>query len=479
MLFNSLSFLLFFPIVLLGHALLKDRPLRLWLVIMSYVFYSWGQPWWYAGLLFFTTAVDYQVAQRIALARSPRARKGWLMISVIGNLSVLGLFKYLEYLMALTNRFSGWLHLGFSVPVPDLPLPVGISFYTFQTMSYTIDVYRGKLAPARSFLNLALYVAFFPQLVAGPIERAGNLLHQLSQKMARTSEDVLLGLTRIFWGLAKKVVAAEWLGIVVNRVYGHHETATTWDLLLATYGFAFQVYLDFSAYSDIAIGLSRTMGIRLVENFRTPYLARTMSEYWNRWHISLSTWLRDYLYFPLGGSRKGAWRTVLNIFLVMMLGGLWHGASNTFLLWGLWIGLGIALYHLYRIYILGGVKDDPERPLAWRDLVPIILTFHWMVLSRVFFRAHSGEQAFHILGKFFTQPWGPVHFDVPLCDVWRAVGFMALAMVAQLARRLGWRTTWPAQGYSPVLAGALWGLLATAILLLFAPTQSQFIYFQF
>lgn len=472
MLFNSLTFFLFLPVVLLGHAVLRGRPLKVWMLAMSYVFYGWGHPLWYNGLLLTSTVLDYCMARLIDATDDPKARTAWLLVSLTGNLGLLGLFKYAGYVARLANRW------GLDVVVPDLPLPIGISFYTFQTISYTIDVYRRQLKAEKDFVNMALFVAFFPQLVAGPIERAGRLLHQLAQKQRPSSEDVLCGFTRIGYGLMKKMVFADWLGLVVNQVYTDPGRMSTWDLLLGTYGFAFQIYLDFSAYSDIAVGLARVMGIQLMENFRSPYLSRNISEYWQRWHISLSTWLRDYLYVPLGGSRKGARRTILNIFLVMLLGGLWHGAANTFILWGLWIGLGLTLYHVYRALVLKGQKEDKERPLAWSDALWILVTFHWMLVSYVFFRSASVSEAFQILKRFFCEPWGVVSFAIVREDVIRSVLFMAIAGLAHWVHRTGIWQRW-VNWRSPVLTGALWGLMVVIIVLMFAPTQQQFIYFQF
>ena len=475
MVFNSFSFLVFLPVVLAGHALLQGRALRYWLLIMSYVFYGWRQPWWYLALLFTSSVLDYTVTNCMAGSKSPRARKAWLLLSIVGNLGLLCTFKYLAYLANTANTLSSWLHLGFSAPVPHLPLPVGISFYTFQTMSYTIDVYRGRLPAEKNFVTMALFVAYFPQLVAGPIERAGNLMAQVAAKQSRSVDDILQGGCRVAYGLLKKVIFADWLAVLVNKVYANPGSASTWDLVLATYGFAFQIYLDFSAYSDIAIGSARMMGIHIMENFRWPYLSRTISEYWQRWHISLSTWLRDYLYFPLGGSRRGVRRTVLNVFIVMLLGGLWHGASHTFIFWGLWLGLGIALYHIYRVFVLGGKKDDINRPLAWSDTIPILITFHWMLMSRVFFRAQSIHEAFYIIGRFF-HPWGAPTFSVPMEDVTRSIIFMGLTMLAHLGGRLGFRLT---DLRSPVPVGAFLGAAAALTLVLFAPTGEKFIYFQF
>ncbi|HEX7009741.1 MAG TPA: MBOAT family O-acyltransferase, partial [Phycisphaeraceae bacterium] len=321
----------------------------------------------------------------------------------------------------------------------------------------------------------ALYVAFFPQLVAGPIERADRLMHQIQDRRPRDADDVLAGVTRILWGLLKKVVFADWLAVYVNMAYGHPNAATPWDLLLATYAFAFQIYLDFSAYSDIAIGLSRTMGVKLVENFRWPYLSRNVGEFWRRWHISLSTWLRDYLYIPLGGSRRGMARTASNVIIVMFLGGLWHGADWKFAVWGLYIGLALAVHHAWARW--RGTRVDENTPFAWRQAPAILLTFHVILVSWVFFRAESMGSALRIFERLGELRL-PMTFNWPEADVARPAIILLLAALAHLLRGLG-LTQRLAQVRSPVAVGALWGVMIVLIALLFAPIRARFIYFQF
>lgn len=473
MAFHSLEFLVFAPIALLGSTLLQGRALRVWLVILSYIFYGWAVPW-YCMLLFASTLLDYVVALRMDATVQPSRRRAWLLASLIGNLGLLGTFKYAGFVAGWLNRVAAALGLAIDVPVPELPLPVGISFYTFQTMAYTIDVYRRKLRANPSFITVALYVAFFPQLVAGPIERATNLMPQLAAKQPRSAEDVMAGVSRILWGLMKKIVFADWLGLFVNQVYAVPSSASGGELLLATYAFAFQIYLDFSAYSDIAIGLGRIMGIRIMENFRWPYLARNISEFWKRWHISLSTWLRDYLYIPLGGSRRGPSRTILNVFVVMFLGGLWHGAANTYIFWGLWIGLGLALFHGYASLTPG--ERSETTPLRWRDVPGVLLTFHWMLVSWVFFRAPSIGEAFAILGRI-AQPFGQAPTVSPEVTI-RTMVFVAIVVLAHLLRGSGLGLSWE-RLRSPVTVGAFWGGLIVCMATLFAPEQEPFIYFQF
>jgi D-alanyl-lipoteichoic acid acyltransferase DltB (MBOAT superfamily) len=471
--FHSLEFLIFASLALLGHALLNGQALRVWLLVMSYIFYGWGQAW-ACGLLVISSVLDYIVTLRLDAASSPRARKAWLLLSVVGNVGLLGTFKYLPFLTRTVNRLGAGLGWEFDLAVPDITLPPGISFYTFQTMSYTIDVYRRQMKACRSFTTMALFVAYFPQLVAGPIERATKLMPQLVAKQPRSAEDVMAGVSRILWGLMKKIVFADWLGLFVNQVYAVPSSASGGELLLATYAFAFQIYLDFSAYSDIAIGLGRIMGIRIMENFRWPYLARNLSEFWRRWHISFSTWLRDYLYIPLGGSRRGAARTILNVFLVMFLGGLWHGAANTYILWGLWIGLGLALFHGYAT-LMSRERSDMG-PVRWRDVPGVLLTFHWMLVSWVFFRSQSIGEAFAILSRI-AWPFGQAPTVSPEVTA-RTMVLVAIVVLAHLLRGSGLGLSWE-RLKSPGAVGAFWGGLIVFMAIAFAPEQEPFIYFQF
>jgi len=474
MLFNSFEFLIFAPVVLLTAAMLRGRALRLWLVFMSYVFYGWGEPA-YCLLLLGSTVLDFNVAKRIDRCDDPKKRKTYLWLSIIGNIGALAAFKYLGFFTQTINGVAGMMHVPLDLPVPRIALPIGISFYTFQTLSYTIDVYRRKIRATPRFSTMALYVAFFPQLVAGPIERADRLLPQIDERQTRTSDDVLAGISRILWGLLKKIVFADWLAIYTADVFSRPGASTQAELLLATYAFAFQIYLDFSAYSDIAIGLSRTMGIKLQENFRWPYLARNISEFWRRWHISLSTWLRDYLYIPLGGSRLGTGRTLGNVVIVMFLGGLWHGADWKFVNWGLWHGLGLVIFHLWSRFT--GSRTDEDRPWRPRDIIGILMTFHFVLISWVLFRAESMTSAIQILRKFFS-PWRLSAFHWPVEDVARIMLVLLVVIAAHIARGFGW-TAPLTRVRSPFWIGLFWGTVIVMIALLAAPIRARFIYFQF
>jgi len=408
MLFNSTQFFLFFIIFyslyLLVHKRLRWRNLLL--LVGSYIFYgSWN--WTFLGLILLSTLVDYRVGQLIA-RRSPdkpadkRSRQRLLFVSVFVNLGVLGVFKYFNF---FADSFVDLLNV-FGLQADDITLhvllPVGISFYTFQTLSYTIDVYRGKLEPVDNLVDFATFVAFFPQLVAGPIERATNLLPQIQSIRPIRIEQIHSGLYLILWGLFQKVVIADNAAILANTIFNSYEQYSGIEILVGVLAFTFQIYGDFSGYSDIARGISRLMGIELMVNFRLPYFALNPSDFWNRWHISLSSWLRDYLYIPLGGNRKGTAKTYRNLMITMVLGGLWHGAAWNFVIWGFYHGTILVLYRLFER------KPMHENPwsgrynyliVGFKMLVMFGLTlFGWMI-----FRVESMEQLFHMTTALFDM----------------------------------------------------------------------------
>jgi alginate O-acetyltransferase complex protein AlgI len=331
--FISPEFILFAIVFFPVYFVLGQRWRWLWILVASYFFYAYGHAE-YLWIILLTTGVDYVVARLIDRSDDPRRRKLLLALSLSLNLGVLFTFKYFNF---FNESFGAVFHLfgaSYQISAFTLALPVGISFYTFQSMAYTIDVYRGKLRAEKRAGVFATFVAFFPQLVAGPIERAPHMLPQYRRRLHFDEERTVEGLRRILWGFFKKVVIADRLAIYVNAVYSAPQSYSGFPLIVATIFFAFQIYCDFSAYTDIAIGVARIMGFDLMENFRQPYFARSVREFWARWHISLSTWFRDYLYIPLGGSRVPFPRHLLNLFIVFLVSGLWHGASWTFVIWG-------------------------------------------------------------------------------------------------------------------------------------------------
>ena len=338
MLFNSLEFLLFFPAVTLVYYLIPARFRSLWLLGASYWFYmSWSPA--YALLMLFSTAVTWWAGRAIGRTDSARRRKAALAVSLAANLAVLGLFKYYGFFCENLTRLAGVFGMALRAPPLRLLLPVGISFYTFQALGYTIDVCRGDTEAEPDFLRYALFVSFFPQLVAGPIERSGSLLRQLREERRFDGVRARAGLVRMAWGLFMKCVVADRLALFVDTVFRQPEDLPGSAAALAVVLFTFQIYCDFGGYSNIAIGAAQVLGVTLMENFRQPFLAASVREFWQRWHISLSSWFRDYVYIPLGGSRRGKWRAVRNNFLVFLASGLWHGAAWHYVAWGALHGL--------------------------------------------------------------------------------------------------------------------------------------------
>lgn len=335
MLFNSIDFLIFLPIVVLIYFLIPDKIKSLWLLIASYYFYMcWNAK--YALLLLFSTVITY--ASGLLIERFKRKyvryKKYILIFSLAANLALLFYFKYINFAFDILRSVFEGMHIQLNVPKFDIVLPVGISFYIFQALGYTIDVYRDEIYAEKNFLKYALFVSFFPQLVAGPIERSKNLLCQLATPKKFKFEEAREGLLLMLWGFFLKIVLADRIAIFVDTVYGDYTTYAGYYLILATVLFAFQIYCDFAGYSTIAIGVAKILGITLMENFKSPYLSTSVAEFWRNWHISLTSWFKDYLYIPLGGSRKGKFRKYLNKMIVFLLSGLWHGASMSFVVWG-------------------------------------------------------------------------------------------------------------------------------------------------
>ena len=466
MLFHSYDFLAFFLAVLLAHALVPKPGRRYVLLAASYVFYgSWNPK--YALLILISTVIDYFAARGIAGAVSARGRKLFLILSVATNLGLLGLFKYYNFFSHSLTQI-----LSLSLPLHELLLPVGISFYTFQSMSYTIDVYRHRCPLSRDFVDFALFVSFFPQLVAGPIVRAVDFLPQIAAATRRTSRHVRAGLKLFLLGLFKKIVLADNLALLVDRVHQDPAAFSSSDLWICAYAFAFQIYFDFSGYSDMALGLAKLLGFELPENFRRPYCAANIVDFWRRWHISLSTWLRDYLYISLGGNRHGKARTLRNLMITMALGGLWHGAAYTFIAWGLLHGAFLVAHRWFGA--LAARRAGLERLAATRWMTPVwvLLTFHGWVISMVLFRAHSIEAAGGMLARMF-QPGGD--WTITAGGTLLLCALLYAAQVGDELHDLYHRfDQWPQPVRATLLALAAWAMI------LFTPAESEpFIYFQF
>ena len=400
MLFNSLIFLGFITVVFLVYPRLRLRGQNVFLLVASYVFYGYWD-WRFNFLLFISTIVNFWVGQRIHASNDQKQRKFLLFISVAVNLGILGFFKYFNFFIDSAASLLAAIGLEPHLPVLRVILPVGISFYTFQTMSYTIDIYRDKLEPTENFIDFALFVSFFPQLVAGPIERAKNLLPQISKPRHMTRENVLSGLNLVLLGFFKKVAIADTLAPIVENIFADPTAMSSGQLWTGVYAFTFQIYGDFSGYTDIARGIALLLGFKLMKNFNAPYLSRNITEFWRRWHISLSSWLKDYLYIPLGGNRRGRVRTYINLMITMFLGGLWHGAAWNFVVWGLLHGIYLAVHRM----ILKGKKPDLSWPRTFpgwaADIVKIFLTFHLVALTWVLFRSPDFPSALVYLKGLF------------------------------------------------------------------------------
>ncbi len=404
MLFNSLDFAIFFPIVFVLYWLVsRNLTLRNVLILVaSYTFYGWWD-WRFLFLIAVSTLVDFYVGKQMYKTEEKRKRKQLLLVSLLVNLGFLVYFKYTNFFIESFVDSFRLFGNELEVSTLNIILPVGISFYTFQTLSYTIDIYRKQLKPTHDVIAFSAFVSFFPQLVAGPIERASHLLPQFYKTYIFNYKLVKSGLLLMAFGLFKKMVIADRAALYVNQVYNNVDDYGGVGYIYATVLFAFQIYCDFSGYSDIAIGLGRTMGFDLMKNFDSPYISKSLTEFWRRWHISLSTWFRDYLYIPLGGNKKGKIRTYANIFIVFVVSGLWHGAAMTFLIWGaihgiiLMIEKGTFTIRKKLFNKLGLQKSNLSNHLFFGFIIFTIVCFAW-----VFFRANSLSDSFQIINGFFN-----------------------------------------------------------------------------
>lgn len=401
MLFNSIEFLVFFPLVVGLYFLIPHKYRWVFLLGASYYFYMcWKAE--YILLIIASTIIDYFAAIKMGQEDSILKRRKFLVLSLLSNLGLLFTFKYFNFFNNSLEAIFSQFNLFYDSPSFKLLLPVGISFYTFQTLSYSIDVYRGERKAEHHFGYFALYVSFFPQLVAGPIERSTRLLPQFFEKHDFDAQRISDGLKLMLWGFFKKVVIADRLAVLVNQVYNNVDAYEGAPLLLATYFFAFQIFCDFSGYSDIAIGASQVLGFKLMKNFNRPYYAKSISEFWKRWHISLSTWFRDYLYISLGGNRVKKWIWYLNLFITFLVSGLWHGANWTFVIWGAIHGF----YLVFAIWTKNIVKKiykvlHLEKGSFVRKFVDVFITFHLVLFAWIFFRANSFSDAIYVIQNIF------------------------------------------------------------------------------
>src|SRR3954463_15628450 len=473
MLFNSLTFVVFFVVVVtLYWSIHSWQARKNLLVIASYIFYgAWNPP--FAALLFGTTAMDFWLGRRMSKASDQHARRRWLVASVCMNLSMLGFFKYGNFLLQNFQWLLARVGIIYQPPHLDILLPVGISFYTFHSLSYTLDIYRGVLRPTKSLRDFVLAVSFFPQLVAGPIVRAGDFLPQLDEPPKPQQGRFLWGLFLMTLGLFEKVVLADtMLSGSADRVFGHGGPLVALDSWTGVIAFAGQIFFDFAGYSTCAIGAALCLGFHLKDNFRFPYAAVGFSDFWRRWHISLSTFLRDYLYIPLGGNRSGAARAMVNLIIVMFIGGLWHGAAWTFVVWGLLHGSYLAIERLLR----GTIKDAPWAGHPGMKLLLAFVTYIAVLVAWAYFRAPNFESAGRLLQGMIGGHARPdaILATREILQVGIVTFFLLLAhwalrdtsLEAAVARLPRWAVT------------ATWFLMACAIILT-QGSSNAFIYFQF
>ena len=477
MLFNSLEFFIFLPVVFVLYWIIGSKHLKaqnLLIAVASYTFYGWWD-WRFLSLILFSSLVDYSIGLSLGKTENSSKRKLLLWISICVNLGFLGFFKYYNFFIdSLINSFT-FFGKELSLNTLNIILPVGISFYTFQTLSYTIDVYNKKLKPTKNFIGFMAFVSFFPQLVAGPIERATNLLPQFSVERSFKYQNAIDGLRQMLWGLFKKVVIADNCAKYANMIFNNHTEYNGSTLLLGAFFFAFQIYGDFSGYSDIAIGVSRLFGFNLKRYFAFPYFSRDIAEFWRRWHISLSTWFRDYLYIPLGGSRGGTKMKLRNTFIIFIVSGFWHGANWTFIVWG-------ALNAIYFLPLLLTNKNRVNTNLvaegrylpSLKELAQMSVTFFMTLIAWVFFRADNVTHAFDYLQNTFDSSLFSTVEIFPTTILTLLLFFIIIEWIGRSGEYAIERIDW-------LNKPLRWSLYLLLIILMFAFTgeEQQFIYFQF
>ncbi|MEP5341498.1 MAG: MBOAT family O-acyltransferase [Algibacter sp.] len=472
MLFNSFEFLFFFPIVFIIYWLLKDdlRKQNILLLISSYIFYAWWD-WRFLSLIIISSLIDFKAGSKIFTSNTKKQRKTWLFVSLIANLGFLSIFKYYNFFADsftdLMNVF-GWNPNDLTI---NVILPVGISFYTFQTLSYTIDIYRKQFQPTNNVISFFTYISFFPQLVAGPIERASNLLPQIEKKRVFRKDWFNEGIIQILVGLFRKIVIADTIGGYVDTIYADVELYNSTTIILATFLYAFQIYYDFSGYSDIAIGTAKLLGFKFNQNFNLPYFSKSLTEFWRKWHISLSFWLRDYLYISLGGNRKGIKITYRNLMLTMLLGGLWHGANWTFIIWGGIHGIVLSIEK----YLKPTQFIDKAQAFKWLSY-PI--TFSIVLFSWIFFRSKDLNSATLAINKIID-----FDFSFPFIgDINVFVNSIILLIIGILFDLYLFNKKIHLENFGAKFSFVKIALMSSIIIIiinLFYSTSNNFIYFQF
>ena len=470
MLFNSFAFLIFFPIVVLIYFLINHKYRSLFLLLASYYFYMNWMPA-YAILIFSSTIITWFCAIQIEKTEIKKRKLFLLIFSLIINFGILFLYKYFNFFNESVYAVLDLLNIRWKVPNLDLLLPVGISFYTFQAVGYTVDVFRGDLKTERNFKIYALFVSFFPQLVAGPIERAKNLLPQFRKKHYFDSSRLVIGLKQMIWGYFMKVVIADRLALYVNATFNNVDAHNGTTLLIGSVFFAFQIYCDFAGYSNIAIGASRIMGFDLMKNFNRPYFALNISEFWHRWHISLSTWFRDYVYIPLGGNRVSKSRNYLNLFITFALSGIWHGASWTFFIWG--------SIHGFYLIIQKFLKFDKIEcdSIFIKKIGLIMFNFIIVLVAWIFFRANSLSDAFKVLEKIVLDPGLP--FTESATTLLYGLFGLAILIIKEIMDESSPNRYNSFENSNSLISAFKMAVLIVIILSIGVFDGSQFIYFQF
>jgi alginate O-acetyltransferase complex protein AlgI len=478
MIFNSFEFAVFLPIVFCLYWFVFHKKLihqNVFLILAGCVFYGWWD-WRFLSLLFITSLTDYFVAIKIQEAPDQRMKKRFLAISLIGNLGMLGFFKYFNF---FRDSFIDLFHLiGFEPDFVTLNiiLPVGISFYTFQSLSYTIDVYRGKMEPTRNIISFLAFVSFFPVMLAGPIERAAHLLPQFSNIRPFNRSAAQDGMRQILWGLFKKMVIADNCSPFVDHIFRNYETLGPSTLLVGAFYFSFQIYGDFSGYSDIAIGTGRLFGFNLSKNFAYPYFSRDVGEFWRRWHISLSSWFRDYVYIPLGGNRGTLSRVAINTLITFTVSGFWHGANWTFVIWGLLNGLYLLPLMLAKAHKrnTGVVAENTWLPTPG-EFLSMVVTFFLVMIAWVFFRATNVHDAFHYIVSMLTFTKYDMPHTIGMSTVMPLLGILVVVEWLHRKREFGLEIS-----YLPQAVRWATYFVLTGIVAYFASEQDlTFIYFQF
>lgn len=465
MLFNSLQFLVFFMVVTLLFFRLPNQKSRVWLLLLASCYFYMSFVYAYIIILAFTTVVDYLAGLLIERTRG-KTKKFWLVSSIIANLGVLVFYKYFNFFADNINSFLDLVHPSSHIQHWNIILPIGLSFHTFQAMSYTIEVYRGKQRAERHFPTYALYVMFYPQLVAGPIERPQNVLPQLHTYTKYNGDNIREGVSRMLWGYFKKVVIADRVAMAVDQIYAHDEQMSSLSLIIGAVLYSFQIYCDFSGYSDIGIGAAKVMNIKLMENFKQPYLARNISSFWARWHISLSSWFRDYVYIPLGGNRNGEAVRKRNVFVVFILSGLWHGANWTFVCWGFLHGL-LATF-------APGKQVDRNAPIvkSISTAINILLTFTVVTFLWIFFRAENIMHAWDYITGIFSMRAGSTSINMNVVELLLSFGLICFML---------WREyKYPSHIIKSKKRYYTYVAILVPVLYFFGVfEENQFIYFQF